>query len=237
MGAIPSKASFAEFRNYFTQFGELDDICLPMKDKVRGINRGHGFVTYKSTEDARCVMDKFDKHSIRDKWVEVKIAKPRSSKSPNYKAFQSDTTKIDIRNTIQRKTLTDSSSSSSEEEDFFRFGSNQEGRLTENKKSEKEMSNESIKFLNFMMSARTSLKRKSIKGRRESFAKHEVFKDSNKVSLRSFKTFNEADKRYSEQVFISEEQRKLFENTQKRFSLIEKGGKCYLHKNCSCFKK
>lgn len=235
MGAIPSKASFAEFRNYFTQFGELADICLPMKDKVRGINRGHGFVTYKSTEDARCVMDQFDKHSIRDKWVEVKIAKPRSSKSPNYKAFQSETTNINTRKTILEETHTDSSSS--EEEDLLRFETKKEGSETKKKRSEKEMSNESIKFLNFMLSARTSIKRKSIMSRRESFSRHEVFKDSNKVSLRSFKTFNEADKRYSEQVFITEEQKKLFESTQKRMSLVEKGSKCYLHKNCSCFKK
>ena len=215
------------------------------------------------------------------------MAKPRSSKSPNYEAFRFGNIKerdkgSDADTPTKPKTKTntektpaptftfthvdedprewagkesfvessfDSSSDDSEENDDFLFSAenrkNKESGKTSktgkmakvNKQKDNQRKEEGVAYLNFLMSAGLNLRRKSIKSRRESFSRHTVFTDSNKVSLRSFRTFNEADKRFSEQVCITEEQRKLFESTQKRMSLVEKGCKCFLHQKCSCFKK
>lgn len=69
VGAIPSKVSLDEFRQYFAQFGPIDDICLPMKCKMRGINRGHGFVTYVKAADAKSCVQRYNDHYLRAKWV------------------------------------------------------------------------------------------------------------------------------------------------------------------------
>lgn len=69
IGAIPSKVTLEEFRVYFEQFGSLDDICLPMKSKIKGINRGHGFVNYVHPSSAEALMGEYKNHYLRDRWV------------------------------------------------------------------------------------------------------------------------------------------------------------------------
>ena len=69
VGAIPSKVTLEEFQEYFAQYGPIDDICLPMKNKNRGINRGHGFVNFVHALSAKLVMKSYKDHYLRAKWV------------------------------------------------------------------------------------------------------------------------------------------------------------------------
>lgn len=69
VGAIPSKVSLQEFQEYFEQFGAIDDICLPMKNKSKGVNRGHGFVNFVHALSAKLVMQNYKDHYLRAKWV------------------------------------------------------------------------------------------------------------------------------------------------------------------------
>lgn len=69
IGALPSKLTLSEFKAYFEQFGELEDICLPQKDYVTEQNRGHGFVTYCDTGAVKKVIEHTKPHSIREKFV------------------------------------------------------------------------------------------------------------------------------------------------------------------------
>jgi len=69
VGAIPSKVSLEEFKEYFSRFGQIEDAFLPMKSKSKGINRGHGFVTYVHAESAKLVVQKSTEHYLRAKWV------------------------------------------------------------------------------------------------------------------------------------------------------------------------
>lgn len=40
-----------------------------MKDTEKGINQGHGFVQYIYTESVKQVLDQYESHRIRAKWV------------------------------------------------------------------------------------------------------------------------------------------------------------------------
>lgn len=80
---LPNKCTPSEFRNYFLRFGKIKDLCIPSgKDG----NFGFRFVTFKSTESVQKVFE-FERHSIRGKSLDVKIAKPRRSNSPNFKVL------------------------------------------------------------------------------------------------------------------------------------------------------
>ena len=69
IGAIPSKVTMDEFKQYFEQYGPIEDICLPMKNKSKSINRGHGFVNYVHSISAKLVIDNYKDHYLRAKWV------------------------------------------------------------------------------------------------------------------------------------------------------------------------
>lgn len=69
VGAIPNNVSLEEFKLYFEQYGPIDDVCLPMKSKIKGINRGHGFVNYVYPLSAKLVVEQYQNHFIRAKWV------------------------------------------------------------------------------------------------------------------------------------------------------------------------
>ena len=70
IGGIPSKVTYLELKAHFGQYGTIVELALPLKDKNKGINRGHGFVTYESTESARHVLENFGKHMLRSKLVD-----------------------------------------------------------------------------------------------------------------------------------------------------------------------
>ena len=90
VGAIPNKVTLDEFREYFEQYGPIDDVCLPMKSKAKGINRGHGFINYVYPLSAKLAVEQYAEHYLRAKWVDVKLANPRTDTSPNFKAFRTD---------------------------------------------------------------------------------------------------------------------------------------------------
>ena len=69
VGAIPNKVTLTEFKNYFEKYGQIKDICLPMEDKQKGINRGHGFVNFVHPESAKFALDNYKNHFLRAKWV------------------------------------------------------------------------------------------------------------------------------------------------------------------------
>ena len=69
VGALPSKLTLSEFRAYFEQFGEVEDVCLPQTDYVTGQHRGHGFVTFKDTKTVKEVIEHTKPHSIKEKFV------------------------------------------------------------------------------------------------------------------------------------------------------------------------
>lgn len=69
IGALPSKLNKKEFRTYFEQFGEIESVNLPLKDKINKIHRGHGFVNFKNTESVRRVLEHLDGHYVKDKLV------------------------------------------------------------------------------------------------------------------------------------------------------------------------
>lgn len=69
VGAIPSKVTIEEFREYFQQYGPIDDVCLPMKSKSKNINRGHGFVNFVYPLSAKLTVQQYKDHFLRAKWV------------------------------------------------------------------------------------------------------------------------------------------------------------------------
>ena len=69
VGGIPTLTTFSEFKEYFSQFGEITDIMLPAKTKDSKLNSGFGFVTYKHAESAEEVLRKRNQHLLRSKWV------------------------------------------------------------------------------------------------------------------------------------------------------------------------
>jgi RNA recognition motif-containing protein len=87
IGGIPSQVRLDEFKQYFGQFGEIVDCLLPLKSKALKTNKGYGFITYKTAEQTRAVIDSNKVHMLRAKWLDVKVANPRTSTSPNAKAF------------------------------------------------------------------------------------------------------------------------------------------------------
>ena len=88
VGALPNKLKRKNFKRYFSKFGPIANIIFPVKDKETGTTSGHAFIEYKLTESVKIIADKTDGHYLIDKLVDIKISKPRNSKSPNYKAFQ-----------------------------------------------------------------------------------------------------------------------------------------------------
>ena len=52
--------------------------------KSANSNKGYAFITFESSKSAEIVLNNYQNHFIRAKWIEVKIAKPRGNRSPNY---------------------------------------------------------------------------------------------------------------------------------------------------------
>lgn len=69
VGAIPSNVTIEEFKEYFEQYGPINDLSLPMKNKIKGINKGHGFVNYVYPFSAKLAVEEYASHRLRAKWV------------------------------------------------------------------------------------------------------------------------------------------------------------------------
>ncbi|KAI0560709.1 Heterogeneous nuclear ribonucleoprotein [Gracilaria domingensis] len=81
VGGLPSGCGGEEFRNYFSQFGEVVDAQV-MIDHNTGNSRGFGFVTFASEATVNAVVGPGKSntdHEIMGKCVEVKRAEPKGA--------------------------------------------------------------------------------------------------------------------------------------------------------------
>ena len=69
VGAIPANVTLEEFKDYFLQYGPIKDVSLPLKNKFKNVNKGHGFVNYQYTYSAKLAVQDCAKHFMRAKWV------------------------------------------------------------------------------------------------------------------------------------------------------------------------
>ena len=69
IGGIPVLTTLKEFRSYFSQFGDLVDVMLPLKSDHSLLNSGFGFVTFKESISAINVLNSNKQHSFRGKFV------------------------------------------------------------------------------------------------------------------------------------------------------------------------
>jgi RNA-binding protein Musashi len=76
VGGLPPDVTEAEFSNFFSQFGAIEDNVI-MYDRETGRPRGFGFITFISDEAVEHVLENYDSNFIRGKWVECKKATPR----------------------------------------------------------------------------------------------------------------------------------------------------------------
>jgi RNA recognition motif-containing protein len=75
VGGLPHNLSLAQFRRYFGQFGDIEDIVI-LKDTKTLRPRGFGFVTYTDIRSVNTVLKLRDEHQIEGKWIDVKSAVP-----------------------------------------------------------------------------------------------------------------------------------------------------------------
>ena len=69
VGAIPTNVTLDEFKSYFEKYGPINDISLPIKNKIKGINRGHGFINFVYPFSAKSAVQDYPNHRLRAKWV------------------------------------------------------------------------------------------------------------------------------------------------------------------------
>ena len=69
IGALPGKLTKREFRSYFEKFGQIKLIILPLENKAKNINKGHGFVEYVDTSSVQRVLEHSDGHYLKEKLV------------------------------------------------------------------------------------------------------------------------------------------------------------------------
>jgi len=67
--------SIAQFQDYFANFGQIED-CVILQDKRTKKPRGFGFVTFIDIRSVNLVLKLRDRHTILNKWVDVKSAVP-----------------------------------------------------------------------------------------------------------------------------------------------------------------
>ena len=69
IGALPGKLSKSEFRSHFESFGQIKLIILPLENKTKNINKGHGFVEYFDTNSVKRVLEYSEGHYLKEKLV------------------------------------------------------------------------------------------------------------------------------------------------------------------------
>lgn len=78
VGGLPPEVSLEEFREYFQQFGELEDSVV-MLDRQTRRPRGFGFVTFREEQAVDEVLRNYNNNLLKGKWVECKKAQPKDS--------------------------------------------------------------------------------------------------------------------------------------------------------------
>lgn len=69
VGAIPSNVTLDELRLHFARYGAIKEATLPLKNAFKGINKGHGFVTYHHAHAAQLAVESFSQNVMRAKYV------------------------------------------------------------------------------------------------------------------------------------------------------------------------
>eukprot|EP00250_Pteridium_aquilinum_P011277 c19959_g1_i1 orf=517-1914(-) len=78
VGGLASTVTEEDFKNYFSQFGNITDVVV-MYDPDTRRPRGFGFITFDSEDAVEIVLQENTFHEIHDKLVEVKKAVPREN--------------------------------------------------------------------------------------------------------------------------------------------------------------
>ncbi len=76
VGGLPPDVTEEAFRNFFSQFGAIEDSVI-MFDRETGRPRGFGFITFMSEDAVERVLQNYDSNFINGKWVECKKATPK----------------------------------------------------------------------------------------------------------------------------------------------------------------
>ncbi|KAI4348198.1 hypothetical protein L6164_008952 [Bauhinia variegata] len=81
VGGIPSTVTEDEFRDFFTQYGEVQDHQI-MRDHSTNRSRGFGFITFDSEEAVEDLLAKGNKIEFAGAQVEIKKAEPKKPNAP-----------------------------------------------------------------------------------------------------------------------------------------------------------
>lgn len=82
VGGLLQTTTEDELRAYFEQFGIIEDLII-MIDKMTGKSRGFGFVTFRSEDSVKSVIQQYYENKIGGKWVECKKAQPKNASLPS----------------------------------------------------------------------------------------------------------------------------------------------------------
>ncbi|KAK8644193.1 hypothetical protein V6N13_123508 [Hibiscus sabdariffa] len=76
VGGIPSSVSEDEFKDFFTQYGEVREHQI-MRDHATNRSRGFGFITFETEQAVDNLLEKGNKIDFAGTQVEIKRAEPR----------------------------------------------------------------------------------------------------------------------------------------------------------------
>lgn len=85
IGGIPKTACLDDLTSWFSRYGELEEAAL-LEDRTTNEQRGFGFVTFKQLESVKKALEDYSVHQIQGKWVECKVALPKSISEPTTNA-------------------------------------------------------------------------------------------------------------------------------------------------------
>ena len=75
VGGIPQNTANETLYEYFSKYGEIEDINVTFKRENKG--KGFGFILFIETNVIDKVLADYEKHTIAGVWIECKIARPK----------------------------------------------------------------------------------------------------------------------------------------------------------------
>ncbi|GMI99125.1 hypothetical protein HRI_003581800 [Hibiscus trionum] len=81
VGGIPSSVSEDEFKDFFTQYGEVREHQI-MRDHATNRSRGFGFITFETEQAVDDLLEKGNKIDFAGSQVEIKRAEPKKPNQP-----------------------------------------------------------------------------------------------------------------------------------------------------------